>query len=173
MVKQRTQTVPKAMQGVYAAIVELTDAFCQEHLNDEYAVLCRSAVAALARKRPSPLARGRLEIWACAVVHAIGTVNFLFDKSQTPYISVDDLYAHFGVSKSSGGNKAKLVRETLGMSPLEAAWLLPGRIAENPVVWLIQVNGIIVDARDLPREIQEIAYQRGLIPYIPDEPTDA
>jgi len=27
---------------------------------------------------------------------------------------------------------------------------------------------IIVDARHLPREIQEVAYRKGLIPYIPD-----
>jgi hypothetical protein len=29
-------------------------------------MLCRKLVAALARKRPSPLTRGKPEVWACA-----------------------------------------------------------------------------------------------------------
>lgn len=31
---------------------------------------------------------------------------------------------------------------------------------------MITVNGFIVDARTLLRKIQEIAYERGIIPYI-------
>ena len=167
MVKKRSETVPWAMQNTYAAVVELTDAFCREHLNAEYATLCRSAAAALARKRPSPLTRGRVEIWACAIVHALGSVNFLFDRSQELYISAEDLCAHFGVSKSSGANKAKWIRDELKMSQFDATWFLPSRIDESPIAWLIEVNGLIVDARYVPREIQEIAYRKGLIPYIP------
>jgi hypothetical protein len=34
-------------------------------------------------------------------------------------------------------------------------------------VWILQVNGLMVDIRHMPREAQEIAYQKGLIPYIP------
>jgi len=29
------------------------------------------------------------------------------------------------------------------------------------------VNGLLVDLRDMPREVQEIAFEDGLIPYIP------
>jgi len=32
---------------------------------------------------------------------------------------------------------------------------------------MVQVNGMVVDARRMPREIQVIAYKKGLIPYIP------
>jgi hypothetical protein len=35
-------------------------------------------------------------------------------------------------------------------------------------VWMIPVNGIIVDMRRIPREFQEQAYELGLIPSIPD-----
>lgn len=37
------------------------------------------------------------------------------------------------------------------------------------MVWMISVNGLIVDVRRMPREVQEIAYAKGLIPYIPDD----
>jgi hypothetical protein len=37
----------------------------------------------------------------------------------------------------------------------------------NPLVWMAQVNGLIVDLRHMPRDVQEIAFQKGMIPYIP------
>jgi hypothetical protein len=167
MAKPYSESVPQAIQTTYAAVIKLTDSFCQEYLNDEYAALCRSLAAALARKRPSPLLRGQLEIWACAIVYALGTVNFLFDPSQTPYISAMELCGIFGISKSSGANKAKLIRDMLHMSQFDATWFLPSRMEESSIPWLIEVIGFIVDIRSLPREIQELAYQKKLIPYIP------
>jgi hypothetical protein len=37
----------------------------------------------------------------------------------------------------------------------------------NPMAWMIEVNGFVLDARHVKREIQEEACRRGLIPYIP------
>jgi beta-phosphoglucomutase-like phosphatase (HAD superfamily) len=34
---------------------------------------------------------------------------------------------------------------------------------------MITVDGVIVDARRVPRAIQEEAFRKGLIPYIPGE----
>ena len=34
------------------------------------------------------------------------------------------------------------------------------------MVWMIQVNGFMVDARSLKSEIQEEALRKGLIPYL-------
>ena len=170
MIKQRSEKVPAAMQPIYQSITTLTNSFCEQHLNAEYTVLCRELAAALARKRPSPLVRGAHDIWACGIVYALGTVNFLFDKSQTPHLSADELCGAFGVSKSSGANKAKQIRDMFGMSQFDPDWCLPSKIGNNPMVWMIQVDGLIVDARYLPRKIQEIAYAKGLIPYIPSDP---
>jgi hypothetical protein len=39
----------------------------------------------------------------------------------------------------------------------------------NPLAWMITVNGFIVDVRTMSLEIQEAAYKKGLIPYIPGE----
>ncbi len=38
------------------------------------------------------------------------------------------------------------------------------------MAWMIQVNGFLVDARFLKREMHEEAVRKGLIPYIPDRP---
>ena len=67
--------VPAAAKPLYDSIIALTDPFCTEHLNAEYAFLCRKLTAALARKRPSPLASGKTNEWACAIIRVIGWVN--------------------------------------------------------------------------------------------------
>ncbi|MCS6910349.1 MAG: DUF6398 domain-containing protein [Anaerolineales bacterium] len=165
--KTAPETIPIALRPTYSAIVGQIEAVCREHLNDEYTALSRKLAAALARKRPSPLARGKPEIWACAIVYALGTINFLFDKSQPPYMRADELCAVFGVSQSSASAKAKLIRDLFDMFPMDPRWCLPSRIDQNPLVWMLEVNGLIVDVRYMPREVQEIAYRKGLIPYIP------
>lgn len=163
----KSEKVPKAMQSTFENIVELTDKFSKTHLNEEYAQLIRPATAALCRKKPSPLSKGRINTWACGITHAIGFVNFLFDKTQTPYMSAMDLCKEYGIAKSTGGAKSKIVRDALGLIQLDPNWCLPSKLGENTMAWLIFLNGVIVDARYLPREVQEIVYQKGLIPYIP------
>ena len=77
-------SVPATLRQHYGRITALTDAFCDARLDEEYRDLCRKLAAALARKRPSPLERGKPEVWACGIVHALGSANFLFDKSFQP-----------------------------------------------------------------------------------------
>jgi hypothetical protein len=55
----RFTAVPKPMQATYETVVVLTDAFCHDHLTDEYRGLARAMIAALARRRPSPLVSGQ------------------------------------------------------------------------------------------------------------------
>ena len=161
------QRIPKKVKPRYDEIVALIDKECKEHLSNEYAEMARRLAARLARKRPSPLLRGRPEIWACGIVYALGTVNFLFDRSFEPYLSAERLCQVFGVSKSSGANKAKQIRDMFRMFQMDPRWALPSLMDGNLLVWLLEVNGMIVDVRQMPREVQEIAYEKGLIPYIP------
>jgi hypothetical protein len=149
--KLKPLSVPDAMRPRYEEIITLTDAMCQEKLNAEYAALCRELAAALARKRPSPLSGGQAKSWACGIVYTLGFVNFLFDKSQTPYMRADELCAWFGVAPSTGGNKAKQIRDMLRITQFDPHWTLPSMIDKNPMVWMISVNSLIVDARKLPR----------------------
>jgi len=163
----RSLSVPENMRPAYERVVALIDSFCAQYLNEEYAQLSRELAAALARKRPSPMARGQPEIWACGIVYALGTVNFLFDASQKPHIRADALCAAFGVKQSSGSNKARFIRDMFGMFQFDPDWCLPSMIDRNPMVWFLSVNGLIVDIRRMPREAQVVAYEKGLIPYIP------
>lgn len=165
----QSESVPDEMRATYNAIVALTDKVCQEHLNDEYAALCRQLAAALARKRPSPITRGKPEVWACGIAYTIGMVNFLFDKTQKPHMRADELCQAFGVNQSTGSNKSQVIRKMFDMMQMDPRWTVPSMMDKNPLAWMISVNGLMIDARHAPREVQEIAFRKGLIPYIPGE----
>jgi hypothetical protein len=162
-----SEKVPKAMQAKFDEITALTDAVCTEHLNEEYADLARKLTAKLARKRPSPLTSGRANSWACGVVYVLGQVNFLFDSSQDPHLPATELCRLFGVASSTGSNKAKTIRDAVKMSRFDTEFMLGNMIDENPMVWMLEMNGVIFDARRAPLDIQVEAYQKGLIPYVP------
>lgn len=151
------------------AIVELIDRVCREHLTEEYARLSRELAETLARKRPSPLLHGRENTWACGLTYTIGHVNFLFDHSQVPHLTGRELCGLFGVSQSAGSAKAREIMKLLRIIQFDPQWCLPTKLADNPLVWMLQVNGVIVDVRMMPKDVQEEAHRLGLIPFVPSE----
>lgn len=162
-----SERVPAALQEKFNAISQATDAFCDLRLNDDYKKMVRAALAALSRQRPSPLLKSKDNAWAAGVVHAVGMVNFLFDPSQTPTCTAPEIYAHFGVSSSTGLLRSKETRVALDMSQLSPEWTVAGNMDKNPLIWMLEINGVIVDVRQMPLEVQEIALAQGMIPYIP------
>ncbi len=76
----------------------------------------------------------------------------------------------FGVGESTGQGKSMLIRKMFRIRPSDPAWSLRSRIDQNPMTWMIQINGFLVDARFLKPEIQEEVLRKGLIPYIPKRP---
>ena len=162
-----SKSVPKAMQATYDTITALTDAFCRDHLDDEYLELARDMAAALCRKRPSPVSSGQPRTWACGIIYVLGQINFLSDKSFEPYMTMADVCAGFGVGQSTASAKAQVISRALDAHRMNPKWSLPSRLEENPLVWMAEVNGLLVDLRDMPREVQEIAFEKGMIPYIP------
>ena len=159
--------VPADARPKYEAITALTDAFCKRHLNEEYAEMCRRLAVALARKRPTPLARGRAQVWACGIVRTIGWANVLDDPKQSPYMKLIAIDPEFGVAASTGQAKSLAIRRMFGIGRLNPDWTLPSRLGDNPLVWKVEVDGMLVDIRQESRERQEAAFQKGLIPYIP------
>ena len=168
--RPKTRSPKDQTADVAQVIIGLIDQFCKDHLNEEYAVLCRSLAEKLARKRSSPLVSGKPNTWACGIVRTIGWVNFLDDRSQKPHMKLPVIDEAFGVGQSTGQGKSMLIRKMLKIGQFDPEWSLPSRIDKSPMAWMIQFNGFIVDARFLKREFQEEALRKGLIPYIPERP---
>src|ERR1700682_4503301 len=93
--------VPRTVRPRVAEILAITDELCAACLDREYGELGRELVASLGRKRPSPLARGDVRIWAAGALYTVGRINFLFDRSQDPHVTADELAEHLGVVKST------------------------------------------------------------------------
>lgn len=158
------------VQAILEQVIAKTDAFCKEALNQEYAQLCRELTETLAREDPSPLLRGRVETWAAGIVRTLGWVNFLDDPERLPYMKLSEINPAFGVSESASHAKFRAIRTLLDLTPFDPRWTLPSLMDDNPLVWVFEVNGLLMDLRLAPREVQELAFQEGLIPYIPADP---
>ncbi len=78
-----------------------------------------------------------------------------------------DVCAAFGVGQSTASAKARVISDALGAHRMDPRWTLRSLIDRNPLVWMAEVNGFLVDLRDMPREVQVIAYNKGMIPYVP------
>jgi hypothetical protein len=168
----RSNSVPKGMLPVYERIVGLTDDVCDKRLNSEYRDLARAMTGALCRKRPSPLTSGQPRTWAGGIVYVLGRINFLGDRSFPPYLTTADLCAAFGVGESTLHAKARVIEKTLKTRIFDPRWTLPSLVGSNPLVWMAEVNGLLVDLRTMPREVQEVAFAKGIIPYIPADRQD-
>lgn len=80
---------------------------------------------------------------------------------------LSDIDAGFGISESSGATKLAAIRRMLKIHQLDPNWTLPSRLDDNPMIWMLEANGFMMDVRHAPREVQDIAFNKGLIPYIP------
>jgi hypothetical protein len=165
----RTQglRIPAGLRARAEELIAMTDAFCAAHLDDEYAELCRALIGKLARKQRSPIATGRLSIWAGAVLHAIGDVNFLFDSSQRPHMKAGRVSELLGLSKGTVANKSRSIRLLLDLYPMHPEFSRREVANENPLTWMVELNGLAVDVRSLPVELQRQAHEQGLVPAFP------
>ena len=162
-------SIPKEMQDKYNEIAPWIIEFCDKRLSDDYKSLCLRLLEKLCRKRPSPLLAGRAHTWAAGIVHAIGSSNFLFDKTQKIHLTTKELASAFGISASTAAGKAAEIKNMFNIDYFNSEWLLPENIENNPMIWMVEVNGFIVDIRYMPLETQQQAFEMGIIPYVPGE----
>ncbi|MCX6233548.1 MAG: DUF6398 domain-containing protein [Bacteroidetes bacterium] len=144
-----------AIESKKNQILNLIKEFCSQKLDDEYFVLSERLLDKLGRKRDVPFMTGKIEIWAAAVIHALGTINFLFDKSFNPYVTIDEINDFFGTNKSSTGSKSKFIRDLLKMDYYNSEFSTSHMQKNNPYNDLVMFNGFIVPVDSLPEDLQE------------------
>ena len=97
----------------------------------------------------NPLASGQPRTWACGAIYALGQLNFLADKANQPYMAMADVCAAFGVGQSTAYAKARVITDALHTSRMDPAWMLKSLVDRNPLVWMAEVNGLLVDLTPL------------------------
>lgn len=134
MSENKIPKVSSTVNANFSGVVSITKTFCDERLNNEYYELALLLAAKIARKKLSPLLTGNIKTWAAGVIHALGMVNFLFDKSQAPHISSQDLALWFNLSQNNINGKSKSIRDMFKIRQLDPLWALPSNLDSNPLV---------------------------------------
>ena len=126
--RKATSKGPGEVGPVLELIVAMTNQFCREKLDEEYAVLCRRLAEKLARKRPSPLLGGKPESWASGIVRVVGWVNFLGDPSQPTHEDDRHRRGRSGSAKATGPRQIENHPHLLKIHHLDPHWTLPSRM---------------------------------------------
>jgi hypothetical protein len=147
------------LQDRKAQIIDLCRAFCSEKLDEEYFELSERLVQKLGRKRNPPIVSGKPEVWAAAVIHALGSINFLFDKSFEPYASIEDINEFFKTNKSTSSNKSKQIRDMLKLDRWDTEFSTKKMQDSNPFLRFVMVDELIVPVDSLPEQYQQMVRQ--------------
>jgi hypothetical protein len=70
------------------------------------------------------------------------------------------------VSAATGAAKARVVQDALGTYPFDPEWSTPALMRQNPLAWMVEIDGMVLHARSLPLDIQEQLVEMGVIPPI-------
>jgi hypothetical protein len=164
--------IPMPFRERYAELIESIDEFCAAHLNDEYKDVCQRLAADLCQDG-SPILKGKTSSWAAGIIWSIGRVNFLSDMSFEPAMTQQEFSKAIGVSPATISAKSRVIWNGLELMQCDPDYTVASQADRNPLVWMAEVDGFIMDLRSAPRELQEQAFEMGLIPYIPADQVGA
>jgi hypothetical protein len=114
-------------------ILATTDRFCDEHLDAEYKGLCRDMAAVLCVEG-FPLTSGKAAGWAAGIAYSVGWVNFIGDPSQPHHMKAEDMAPAIGVSPATLMNRARDIREGLGLVRMDPRWSTKAMLERNPLL---------------------------------------
>jgi hypothetical protein len=103
---------PKERLGIIKRMIE---DFGKVKLNEAYTSMALALCDKIARMRKLSIHRGRIEIWAAAIIHLIARLNFLFDPENDISITADEVCLFFGTKKTTVSNKAGHIQKACGI----------------------------------------------------------
>ena len=114
---------------------EMICEFCDQYLDDESKEICVKILDSLFLLDTHPLIRGSPEIWAAGIISIYFQINFIFNDTLEPYVSLDDVFNHFKSNKESSLNEARNIRELLDIRPEDYKY--SSSYAQNNKVYLM------------------------------------
>lgn len=84
----------------------LIEEYIKKYLSENNAHLFISAIDILIKLNDIDMNKGKVESWACGIVHAVCSINNL-------NVKVGDIYRFFNVSNSTGLKRSKVIKELL------------------------------------------------------------
>ncbi len=96
-------------------IAELVESFSAEYFSEELTECALSLCEKLGRSRKVDITRGKIEIWAAAIVYVIARSNFLLDKASDHFLTSDVICDFFNTKKTTTGNKATTIEKAINI----------------------------------------------------------
>jgi tetratricopeptide (TPR) repeat protein len=151
------QELSNVIADKYEQVIEEIKKFSSEYLNDQYKNICIRAAETLFLKNEEQFKKGKSFSWAAGIVHAIGSINNLFDSNDEPYVKATDLYKAFGISSSTGSSKSKQIKNLLDLSKENKQWIVAedknGEYLKKDILKEKEEAAVTVD--DIPKEKKE------------------
>lgn len=130
-------------------IKQLVTNYCKKHLDDAYLQVCTKVFNDLLKKDTSIFKRGKSEIWAAAIIWAVGGTNFLGDKSFEPYATLNDVCDFFDANSSTVGQKSRKIKEILDINVFNPEYRLPGSKIGHFLDSLVMTDNGFILPRDM------------------------
>jgi len=98
--KQKIETIKKLIEN-----------FCDANLNKIYKTYIMNLCDAASRNKSLDIRRGNNENWAASLIHAIASLNFLYDDNNSDghHMTLDALCDFFQINKTTICNRAKQI----------------------------------------------------------------
>ena len=136
-------------------LIRLTSDFCEQYLDDDHNELTRKMVVNLSKKRDVQFQGQDLKKWAAAVIHALGSINYLFDSSFEPYISEGVLSDYFNVPHPKLHETSNKIKKLLKLDLFDNIAATLRNHNEDPMRSLLLIDGFFVNLEVYPPELRE------------------
>ena len=105
-------------------LIDLVSSFCDRELNEEYKQACIKLIEMMAKKRRVLFKRGKLEIWASAVIYAIIQINVVYNENLDVYTTPEVICAYFDTSVSIVSDKASMIQDLFKIKQIKNEFLI-------------------------------------------------
>jgi hypothetical protein len=125
-------------------LIALTSEFCDKYLDEDYKLLCEKLIKKMSRKKVVPFLSGRIKIWAASIIYALGSINFLFDRSFEPYIEGKEIALYFETSPNTVSQKARFIKDMFNLDYFNGEFSTQRSAERNPLRNLTIRDGFII-----------------------------
>ncbi len=136
-------------------LLNLTEDFCNKKLDEEHKELAHKLIHAIFRNSNHSFANEKPAILAAGVIHAIGSVNLLFDDSFEPYISEQELNDDFETNPEMTNNYSVIIREQLNLNFFDREYPSQVHEEDHPLKDMISIDGIHISLDLLPSSLKK------------------
>ena len=105
--------ITNVMFDMFDEIILMIEEFSARYLDEEYMNLSVKLAHRLVETDGFSFGRDGPEVWACAIIFAVGQLNFLFEGRWDPYVDRDRLCGYFSATRIKINSRAKEIRRLL------------------------------------------------------------